>query len=262
MKEAHIPGLAVTMRLKSEDLNGTEEGTEFFSYRSEEERQIAIERWKQNSSCLKVETCDLPPRERKATGCKAYDQQFQMATTGNVEANNMLGQCVRSATTLHCNGRTNPPGHLQAFDLKLFERLDRTGQLRKTAAQLLHNRAGHVYMVFHRARSSGRQARRIVHGALITDQHHKRLAMFSPNQLGHPGSPKSRQVMEVMAALLSDEIAPLKSEVLSLVEKCRQGVEGSQRSRCVRSTRRSSSGRLCGWYGLVRLSRSWLRYWE
>lgn len=213
MKEAHIPGLAVTMRLKSEDLNGTEEATEFFSYLSEEERQIAIERWKQNSRCLKVETCDLLPKGRGVTGCKAYDRQFQLVTTGNVEANNMLGQCVRSATTLHCNGRTNPPGHLQAFDLKLFERLDRTGQLRKTAAQLLHNRAGHVYMVFHRARSSGRQARRIVHGALITDQHHKRLATFSPNQLGHHGSPKSRQVMEVMAALLSDEIASNRAAV-------------------------------------------------
>lgn len=164
-----------------------------------------------------VETCDVrtlewatPNRVNINSGCKAFDKQCQGITTGNVIANTFLSMYIRPRSRTECNGRQNPPGHLQEFDLRLF------------AAPELHMRAAMEFIrnlplaqtqsllltaVFHSSKDRQGRPVRVVHGAIVTDTMLRLVRRFERFELGMHCKAKSYRIMEVVTPFLTDQCA-------------------------------------------------------
>ena len=54
------------------------------------------------------------------TGCKTFDRYIDSISTGNVWGRGQYSSYIRPRSETECNGRVNPPGCLQDFDLKPF----------------------------------------------------------------------------------------------------------------------------------------------
>lgn len=57
---------------------------------------------------------------RCETEHKKFNKDLDQVSDGNVFADIMRGQYIRSLHEVECNGRTNEPGHLQNFDINSF----------------------------------------------------------------------------------------------------------------------------------------------
>ena len=101
-------------------------------------------------------TWKTPHKMEICTGHKTFDKQTNIISTGNIIANTMYGQFVRSRYRLECNGRTNPEGHLQEFDLNGFSSFlandsHDTNKIIKTIKRLADENNGViVYVIFTR----------------------------------------------------------------------------------------------------------------
>jgi len=195
------PGLIVRYRY----LNGEASHIRRFSSR---EQQLATARhMAELSHCAAVDLCKVKPPHGLLTGCKTFDSQLQLLITGNVISNTLLGQCIRPRQELSCNGYTWKPSELQRADLKAFAQFDQQGILSRWISTSPHfeSDGGICYLILHWRRVNGRD-RPVIHGALITDRHCKRLATFDARDLHVNGSSKARLVMQAVTPFLTDEI--------------------------------------------------------
>jgi len=103
---------------------------------------------------------------------KTFNRQVSMITTGNQIGNTVLSAYIRPYNETKCNGFTNPPGHLQEYDL---------GWLVKEAPEIVKDwvreqgktKSFILYLFFH-----WRNGNRIIHGAIITDGEHDHAKTF------------------------------------------------------------------------------------
>ena len=79
---------------------------------------------------------------------KTFNRQTRCISTGNVIADTQLSYYIRPYTETECNGRTNPPGHLQDFDLKAFDMRLPTYIIRRVR-ELTRDRAAILYHFFY-----------------------------------------------------------------------------------------------------------------
>ena len=198
---ASVPGLLIRYRY------ATGENSHISQYASEAKQLEAARHLATLSHCMAVDLCMLKQARGLTTGCKLFDKQHQALITGNIVSNTCLGQYIRPRQELKCNGHTWEPGALQHADLKAFNQLDRCGSLRRHIEKSPHfvHDGGICYVLMHWLRECGRH-RAVVHGALITDRHFKRIATLSARDLGVNGSPKSMQIMQAATPFLTDEI--------------------------------------------------------
>lgn len=197
-----LPGLLVRYRY------GHGESSHIWSYVSHAKRMESARHLAAQTHCMAVDLCQVRQSKGLTTGCKAFDSQSQGPIPGNVVSNTLLGQYIRPRQELTCNGYDWKPGQLQQADLRAFATIDRQGVLRRYIEKSAHFEweGGIAYMPLHMRNRDGRH-RPVVHGALVTDYHHKRLLTLSAQELGVNGSPKSAQVMAAFTPFLTDEIA-------------------------------------------------------
>lgn len=123
-----------------------------------------------------------PNRVAINTGHKTFDQQCDCLTTGNVVSNTQYSSYVRAVSNTECNGCNFKPGHLRAFDLKLFAKLP-------SHVRYWYEEHPNIETILYEFRHF-RKGKKIVHGYVITDtQHNLLLKAFSHN------SQKSIQVV-------------------------------------------------------------------
>lgn len=107
------------------------------------------------------------------TGCKTFDRQTNIVSTGNIIANTQAAFYIRGELNCTCWGGDRPPGHLRNFDFGNFRGLP--GYIRDRI--ILHtngtDRSVWVSKFFHFSRE-----RQIVHGYIITTPDHKLLEKF------------------------------------------------------------------------------------
>ena len=106
------------------------------------------------------------------TGHAAFDRQTNSIGTGNFWANTLHGGFVRPYKELACNGRFNPPGHLQEYDLDFFRRNNTPKFVLDAAKAASKDESVILYAIFHWYNRSGRDIR-VVHGYILTDADHK-----------------------------------------------------------------------------------------
>lgn len=133
------------------------------------------------------------------TGWKAFDTlaNKQGIFTGNVSGDAQFSGFIRPSSELECNGRTNPPRHLQDFDLAPFIR---AGIPRLTLDAVRARTDACSGTILYRVQHF-RRKERLVHGYVLTAKDGKRLATFTTNA-GRQHF-KSAAVVEAFAAFVS-----------------------------------------------------------
>ena len=110
---------------------------------------------------------------------KTFNRQTQVIATGNILSNTLSGSYVRAYNETECNGYTNAPGHLQAFDLRQFG-----NDLPHGAREFINDHGKDekllVYVLRHWAGGIG-TGRKIVDGCIITSTDHKLLRAYYGN---------------------------------------------------------------------------------
>jgi len=103
---------------------------------------------------------------------KTFNLQVSMITTGNQIGNTVLSSFIRPFNRTKCNGFTNPPGHLQEYDLgNIVKEVPRV--VKEWVREHGKKRWFIVYFFFH-----WRRGKRIIHGAVITDKEHNHVETF------------------------------------------------------------------------------------
>jgi hypothetical protein len=104
------------------------------------------------------------------TGNKTFDR-VGYVSTGNVESDCQRSGFVRPFTETECNGFTRKPGELQEWDLRAgFCKPDMPAEVKRFIRETGKTATLCAYLFFH-----WRGSRKIVHGWIVTDYHHKPL---------------------------------------------------------------------------------------
>lgn len=96
---------------------------------------------------------------------KTFNRQVNYISTGNVVANTQYSNHVRAYGEIECNGFTNPPGHLQNWDLTK-NIVVMPYYIREEVRKLTHENGGIIYNFHHWNRD-----KRIDDGFVLTTQH-------------------------------------------------------------------------------------------
>lgn len=81
---------------------------------------------------------------------KTFNRQVDAISTGNVVGSVQYSNFIRGYNETECNGFTNPPGHLQNWDLtKNIVKL--SGYIREAVRKLTHDKGGIIYNFYHRS---------------------------------------------------------------------------------------------------------------
>lgn len=113
------------------------------------------------------------------TGCRPFDTQISALGQGNVFGSTITGWYIRSHRETECNGFTFPEGHLQAYDLKVFQPLP--PQVDQAIRAYTRTNPGVLYKLFHTAKN-----RQVVHGYVWSDTDHNLLDLWVTGR--HSGS--------------------------------------------------------------------------
>jgi len=116
-------------------------------------------------------TFDNPNKMHIETGCKTFDQQTVLVTTGNVIAPTQHSGFIRAWNETQCNGMTFAPGHLQQFDLENWERLPR--YVRGFIQAVAVDKSVILYEFGHFSKG-----KRLIDGYVVTDRDHRLLHKF------------------------------------------------------------------------------------
>jgi hypothetical protein len=103
---------------------------------------------------------------------KTFNKQAEYIGRGNVIGTCQVSNYIRPADELECNGRTNPRGHLQSFDLALFKNAPRNVMADARIVADVHGKAI-LYKVRH-----WRGTSEIIDGWIITDGVHGHCRTF------------------------------------------------------------------------------------
>ena len=126
---------------------------------------------------MKKHTWDNPNKMHFESPHKTFNRQTQCISTGNVIANTQYSNYIRPYGETECNGFTNPPGHLQDWDLtKNIVASTLPGQIREEIRQLTRENGGIVYNFHH-----WKGDRRIDNGIVLTARDHKLVKIWYLN---------------------------------------------------------------------------------
>lgn len=117
-------------------------------------------------------------KARIETGHKTFDRQCETLSTGNIWGTCLNGGYIRPRSELECNGRVNPEGHLQDFDLNSFKGLPE--RIRRFCAAQFQS------VILYELRHWGKklpygERRKVIHAYIVTLGHegdHKLLQIF------------------------------------------------------------------------------------
>ncbi len=80
---------------------------------------------------------------------KTFNRQVGAISTGNVVGSVQYSNFIRGYNETECNGFTNPPGHLQNYDLTK-NIVSLPSSIREAVRKLTHDRGGIIYNFHHR----------------------------------------------------------------------------------------------------------------
>ena len=116
---------------------------------------------------MKKHEWDNPNKMRFESPHKTFNRQTNCLSTGNVIANTQYSNYIRPYGELECNGFTNPPGHLQDWDLtKNIVANTLPHHIREEIRLLTHDDGGIIYNFHH-----WQGDKRIDDGFVLTSQH-------------------------------------------------------------------------------------------
>ncbi len=99
---------------------------------------------------MKQHTWDNPNKMHFESPHKTFNRQTQCISTGNVIGNTQYSNYIRPYGEIECNGFTNPPGHLQDWDLTKNIVADTLPyHIRQEIRTLTHDRGGIIYNFHH-----------------------------------------------------------------------------------------------------------------
>jgi hypothetical protein len=102
------------------------------------------------------------------SGYKIFDRQTNIISTGNISANTEYGSFVRSYEETECNGFENPKGHLQNFDLDIFQKIGVSNDILYQVRKILKTKGGILYVFKHL-----KNEKRIIDGVVLTTKDNK-----------------------------------------------------------------------------------------
>jgi hypothetical protein len=116
---------------------------------------------------MKKITWDNPNKMHFESPHKTFNRQTKLISTGNVIGNTQLSNYIRPYREIECNGFTNPPGHLQNYDLtKNVVGNLLPNHIREEIRKLTHDHGGIVYHFHH-----WQGDKRIPDGIVLTEGH-------------------------------------------------------------------------------------------
>ncbi len=129
------------------------------------------------------------------TGHKTFDRQCDCIFTGNVFGHVQLSSFVRAKTEIHCNGCTNPEGHLRDYDLKHFENLPYW--VKHRVERETETEPAILYCFRHWSKGKA-----FVHGYILTktDKHNHRLIAILRTSSSH----KSYTLLQVVSQYITE----------------------------------------------------------
>lgn len=105
-------------------------------------------------------------KARIETGYKSFDKYCVSIGQGNVWGCGQFSNFIRPKQELTCNGFTNPPGHLQDFDLKHYDNYQLHVCIKMKVRELVNaNNGGILYCFYHYAKGQ-----RVIHGFILTSK--------------------------------------------------------------------------------------------
>lgn len=119
---------------------------------------------------MKKHEWDNPNKMHFESPHKTFNRQCRLITAGNQIGDVVYSNYVRPYGETECNGFTNPPGHLQNWDLtKNIVAKTLPHHIREEIRQLTHDDGGIIYNFHHW--SGGYHGRRIDDGFVLTTRH-------------------------------------------------------------------------------------------
>ena len=132
------------------------------------------------------------------TASEGFIKNCDVIGTGAIFSSVQSSYHIRARSELECNGRMNPRGYLQDFDLKTFENniydMRTVLEYIKTNPFFEHN-SGIVYRFFHFSNKT-ESVSRVIHGVLLTDSRYQLVHRFDRCDLGLPAASKSISVLD------------------------------------------------------------------
>jgi len=99
---------------------------------------------------MKQHEWDNPNKMHFESPHKTFNRQTNCLGTGNMIANTQYSNYIRPYSEIECNSFTNPPGHLQNYDLTKNIVADILPyHIREEIRQLTHNGGGIIYNFHH-----------------------------------------------------------------------------------------------------------------
>lgn len=119
-----------------------------------------------------------PNRMKLNSGHVAFDEQVKCVSTGNVWGGGQFSNYIRAFNQIECNGKTDyAEGHLQAFDLKPYQRPQSVtpapSYVIEYVKEAARNQSVILYQFYHVI-----QGRKRVHGYIVTDTRYQFLRSF------------------------------------------------------------------------------------
>lgn len=116
---------------------------------------------------MKKHIWDNPNKMHFESPHKTFNRQCRLITTGNQIGDVVYSNYVRPYSETECTGFTNPPGHLQDWDLtKNIVANILPGYIREQIRELTHDKGGIIYNFHH-----WNGDRRIDDGFVLTTRH-------------------------------------------------------------------------------------------
>ena len=110
-----------------------------------------------------------PNKMKFESGHKTFDNQTNLITTGNINANTVMGKFIRPATEIECFGRTSAVGYLRDHDLQSFSHLNTPPNVMNRILELTETETRILYAFFH----YDKRYKPILHGLVITDSSYR-----------------------------------------------------------------------------------------
>ena len=127
---------------------------------------------------MKEKVWDNPNKMHFDSPLKTFNMQCRLITTGNQIGDVVSSNYIRPYGETECNGFTNPPGHLQNYDLtKNIVILLYHIHIREKVRDLTHDNGGIIYD-FHHWNGS----KRIVDGFVLTTKGHALVKVWYVNR--------------------------------------------------------------------------------
>ncbi|RLE37801.1 hypothetical protein DRJ17_05770 [Candidatus Woesearchaeota archaeon] len=103
---------------------------------------------------------------------KSFNKQTKCISVGNQIASTVVSSYIRPYSETECNGQKFPEGYLQECDLNWIVK-DAPGYVKDYIRENGKNKTFILYLLFHWYKN-----KKIMHGAIITDEEHNYVNMF------------------------------------------------------------------------------------